>query len=45
MPRSSEERLLWIRKKIEEGYYEGEQVDKVVANTLAEAFLKLFSSK
>ena len=45
LPRSREERLLWIRKRIEEGYYDREPVKKVVADTLAEAFLNLFSSK
>ena len=41
-PQNREEQLLWIRKRTEEGYYDSEQVKKVVAETLAEAFLKIF---
>lgn len=35
LPRSRAERLLWIRRKVEEGYYEERRVLKAVA----EAFL------
>ena len=35
LPRSQEERLLWIRQRIEQDYYESERMKKAVA----EAFL------
>ena len=35
LPRSHEERLLWIKRRVEEGYYDGENIIKAVA----EAFL------
>jgi hypothetical protein len=35
LPRSQEERLLWIRQRVVQGYYESERIKKAVA----EAFL------
>ncbi|MGB0605615.1 MAG: hypothetical protein ACPGRY_11700 [Candidatus Latescibacterota bacterium] len=35
LPRNQEERLLWIRQRVEKGYYESERIKKAVA----EAFL------
>ena len=35
LPRNQEERLLWIRQRIEQGYYESDRIKKAVA----EAFL------
>ena len=35
LPRSPDERLLWIRQRVEDGYYESKRVKKAVA----EAFL------
>ena len=35
LPRSREERLLWIRRKVEDGYYDRDRVLRAVA----EAFL------
>lgn len=35
LPRSQEERLMWIRLRVEKGYYESERVKKAVA----EAFM------
>ena len=35
LPRSQEERLLWIRQRVEQGYYDSERIKKAVA----EAFL------
>jgi hypothetical protein len=32
LPRSQDERLLWIRQRVEEGYYESERVKKAVAD-------------
>lgn len=37
LPRNREERLLWIRRQVEEGYYNSAQVIKAVAD----AFLEL----
>ena len=41
LPRSQEERLLWIRQRVEQGYYESERIKKAVA----EAFLDPPSSR
>ncbi len=35
LPRSQDERLLWIRQRVEEGYYESSRVKEAIA----EAFL------
>ena len=35
LPRNQEERLLWIRHRVEQGYYESDRIKKAVA----EAFL------
>lgn len=35
LPRNREERLLWIRRKVEQGYYD----DKRVIRAIADAFL------
>ncbi len=35
LPRSQEERLMWIRQRVEMGYYESDRMKKAVA----EAFL------
>ena len=32
LPRSHEERLLWIRQRVEEGYYDGEKIKRAVAD-------------
>jgi len=32
LPRSQDERLLWIRQRVEDGYYESERVKKAVAD-------------
>ena len=32
LPRSNEERLLWIRSRVEQGYYDTERVMKAVAD-------------
>ena len=36
LPRSQEERLLWIRQRVEDGYYESHRIKQAVA----EAFLE-----
>ena len=36
LPRSHEERILWIKRRVAEGYYDGENILKAVA----EAFLE-----
>ena len=35
LPRSQDERLLWIRRRIEDGYYESERVKKAIADALS----------
>ena len=32
LPRSHEERLMWIRQRVEEGYYDGEKIKRAVAD-------------
>ena len=32
LPRSHEERLKWIRQRVEEGYYDGEKIKRAVAD-------------
>jgi len=39
LPRSHEERLRWIQKRAEEGYYDSEQVKKATAEALTETLL------
>jgi hypothetical protein len=34
LPRNRAERLLWLRKKVEEGYYDSEAVRKATAESL-----------
>lgn len=36
LPRNREERLLWIRRKVEEGYYDDERVIRAVADAFLE---------
>ena len=36
LPRNREERLLWIKRKIEDGYYDSVQIMKAVADTFIE---------
>ena len=36
LPRNREERLLWIKRKVEEGYYDSERVIKAVADAFLE---------
>ena len=39
LPRNHEERLLWIKKRAEEGYYDSERVRAVTAEVLAESLM------
>ena len=36
LPRSREERLLWIKRKVEDGYYDSAQIIKAVADAFIE---------
>lgn len=36
LPRNREERLLWIRRKVEEGYYDKKRVIRAVADAFIE---------
>ena len=36
LPRSREERLLWIRRKVEQGYYDDERVLRAIADAFLE---------
>ena len=36
LPRNRQERLLWIRRKVEEGYYDSETVIRAVADAFLE---------
>ena len=36
LPRNREERLLWIKRKVEDGYYESERIKKAVADAFLE---------
>ena len=32
LPRSHEERLMWIKQRVEEGYYDGEKIKRAVVD-------------
>ena len=36
LPRNREERLLWIKRKVEDGYYDSDEVIKAVADAFLE---------
>ena len=36
LPRNREERLLWIKRKVEDGYYDSDRVMKAVADAFLE---------
>ena len=36
LPRSREERLLWVKRKVEDGYYDSAQIMKAVADAFIE---------
>jgi len=36
LPRNRAERLLWIKRKVEDGYYESERIKKAVADAFLE---------
>jgi hypothetical protein len=38
LPRNHEERLLWIKQKVEDGYYDSERVMKAVADAFLEPY-------
>ena len=45
LPRNREKRLLQIKQRVQEGYYDSEQVRQALASILAEAFLDSFSAR
>ena len=36
LPRNREERLLWIKRKVEDGYYDSDRIMKAVADAFLE---------
>ena len=38
LPRNREERLLWIKQKVEEGYYDSDRVMQAVAEAFLEPY-------
>ena len=38
LPRNREERLLWIKQKVEEGYYDSERIMEAVAEAFLEPY-------